>query len=195
MAKRPKTVKRRCFEDVFSAGIWLASAPLHEAGKTTRSWNTLKAGIRREELGFASDNLSSDPNACPLISTFSKPHSEVASTTHLPALKGFRKGAPLFSGLAQDGRSPQQMLRLKNAARRELSRQKRSLPQPAETHNQRGAARCAKSNGGSSSGSPPDLPVEKNFRFAAEAPFSFRFEILHLPAGSFRSDARRKPPL
>ncbi|OUN36093.1 hypothetical protein [Lachnoclostridium sp. An76] len=35
--------------------------------------------------------------------------------------------------------------------------------------------------------------MEKNFRFAAEAPFSFRFEILHLTAGTFRSDARRKP--
>ena len=97
---------RAVIEDVFSAGRWLASAPLHEAGKTTGSGDTLKTGIRREELGFASNNLSSDPNAYPLISTFSKPHSEVASTTHLPALKGFRKGAPLFSGLAQDGRSP-----------------------------------------------------------------------------------------
>ena len=106
MAKRPKTVKRRCFEDVFSAGIWLASAPLHEAGKTTKSGNTLKAGIGRGQLGFASDNPSSNPNACPLISTFSKPHSEVASTTHTPALKGVRKGASLFSGFVQDGRLP-----------------------------------------------------------------------------------------
>ena len=53
-----------------------------------RSMSTLKPGIRREELGSASDTLSSGPNACPLISTFSKPHSEVASTTHIPALKG-----------------------------------------------------------------------------------------------------------
>ena len=104
--RKPRSVY---IQDVFSAGRWLASAPLHEAGKTTRSGNTLKPGVRREELGSASDNLSSDPNAYPLISTFSKPHSEVASTTHLPALKRFRKGAPLFSGLAQDGRSPQQI--------------------------------------------------------------------------------------
>ena len=55
------------------------------SGKTTKSGNMLKSGIRREELGFASDTLSSDPNACPLISTFSRSHSEVASTTHLPA--------------------------------------------------------------------------------------------------------------
>ena len=92
--RKPRSVY---IQDVFSAGRWLASAPLHEAGKTTRSGNTLKPGVRREELGSASDNLSSDPNAYPLISTFSKPHSEVASTTHLPALKRFRKGAPLFS--------------------------------------------------------------------------------------------------
>ena len=33
----------------------------------------------------------------------SKPHSEVASVTHTHALKGFRKGASLFSGFAQAG--------------------------------------------------------------------------------------------
>ena len=71
-------------EDVFSAGIWLASAPLHEAGKTTKSGNTLKTGIGRGQLSFASDNPSSNPNACPLISIFSKPHSEVASPPPYP---------------------------------------------------------------------------------------------------------------
>ena len=87
----------KCVEDVFSAEVWLASAPLHEAGKTTRSGNTLKTGIGRGQLSFASDNPSSNPNACPLISTFSKPHSEVASTTHTSALKCFRKDAQRFS--------------------------------------------------------------------------------------------------
>ena len=87
----------KCVEDVFSAEVWLASAPLHEAGKTTRSGNTLKTGIGRGQLSFASDNPSSNPNACPLISTFSKPHSEVASTTHTSALKRFRKDAQRFS--------------------------------------------------------------------------------------------------
>src|SRR5699024_5022635 len=53
-----------------------------EAGKTTKSGDTLKTGIGRGQLSFASDNPSSNPNACPLIFTFSKPHSEVASTTH-----------------------------------------------------------------------------------------------------------------
>ena len=124
-------------EDIFSAGIWLASAPLHEAGKTTKSGNTLKAGIRREELGFASDTPSSDPNACPLISTFSKPHSEVASTTHIPALKGFRKRRFSVFWFTQDGRSPQTNAAFKNAARRELSWQKTTAPQPAKTYNNR----------------------------------------------------------
>ena len=135
MAKRPKTVKRRCFEDVFSAGIWLASAPLHEAGKTTKSGNTLKAGIGRGQLGFASDNPSSNPNACPLISTFSKPHSEVASTTHIPALKGsFEKALRCFL-VSSSRKVPRQMQRLKNVTKRELLRQKRTPPQPTETHN------------------------------------------------------------
>ena len=73
-------------QDVFSAEVWLASAPLHEAGKTTRSGNTLKTGIGRGQLSFASDNPSSNPNACPLISIFSKPRSEVATATRTHAL-------------------------------------------------------------------------------------------------------------
>ena len=121
-------------QDVFSAEVWLASAPLHEAGKTTRSGNTLKTGIGRGQLSFASDNPSSNPNACPLISTFSKPHSEVASTTHIPALKGFRKSASLFSGFLKP-EGPPTNAAFKNAARSELSRPKKTLPQPTETHN------------------------------------------------------------
>ena len=97
---RQKTVRkpRSGFtQDVFNAEVWLASAPLHEAGKITKSGNTLKTGIGRGQLSFASDNPSSNPNACPLISTFSKPHSEVASTTHTSAQKRFRKDAQRFS--------------------------------------------------------------------------------------------------
>ena len=96
----------------------------------------LKSGIRREELGFASDTLSSDPNACPLISTFSKPHSEVASTTHIPALKDFRKGASLFSGFLKP-EGPPTNAAFKNAVEGELFRQKITPPQPSETHNAR----------------------------------------------------------
>ena len=49
---RRKNVRKplsKCVEDVFSAEVWLASAPLHEAGKTTRSGNTPKTGIGRGE--------------------------------------------------------------------------------------------------------------------------------------------------
>ena len=128
MAKRPKTVKRRCFEDVFSAGIWLASAPLHEAGKTTKSGNTLKAGIGRGQLGFASDNPSSNPNACPLISTFSKPHSEVASTTHIPALKGsFEKALRCFL-VSSKRKVPRQMQRLKTQREGNFFNKRRPIP-------------------------------------------------------------------
>ena len=103
---RQKTVRkpRSGFtQDVFSAEVWLASAPLHEAGKITKSGNTLKTGIGRGQLSFASDNPSSNPNACPLISIFSKPHSEVASTTHTSALKRFRREAQRFSTFIRPG--------------------------------------------------------------------------------------------
>ena len=90
-------------EDVLRAEVWLESAPLHEAGKTTRSGNTLKTGIGRGQLSFASDNPSSNPNACTLISIFSKPHSEVASPTHTSALKPFRRDAQRSSTFIRPG--------------------------------------------------------------------------------------------
>ena len=65
----------------------------------------LKAEIGREQLSFASNNLSANFNACHRISIFSTFHSEVTSATHTPAQKGVRKGAPLFSRLAQVGKS------------------------------------------------------------------------------------------
>ena len=116
-----------CVEDVFSAGRWLASAPLHEAGKTTKSGNTLKPGIRREELGFASDNPSSDPNAYPLISTFSKPHSEVTSTTHLPELKGGSEKALRCFLVWLKTEGPPANAAFKNAAREGTSSTKDNL--------------------------------------------------------------------
>ena len=115
-------MERRCAEDVFSAERWLASAPLHEAGKTTGSGDTLKPGVRREELGSASDTLSSAPNACPLISTFSKPHSEVASTTHIPALKDVPKKALRCFLVLLKPEGPPTNTAFKNAARGELLR-------------------------------------------------------------------------
>ena len=106
MAKRPKTVKRRCFEDVFSAGIWLASAPLHEAERTRKSASTLKAKQGIGQLDFVSDNSDALFNAYLQILSSSKPHSEVASTTHIPALKGFRKRRFAVFWIPQAGSSP-----------------------------------------------------------------------------------------
>ena len=185
-------MERRCAEDVFSAERWLASAPLHEAGKTTGSGDTLKPGVRREELGCASDNLSSDPNAYPLIPTFSKPHSEVASTTHLPALKRFRKGASLVFWFSSRRKVPQQMQRLKNAAKGGLLRQKIPLPQPAEIYTQRGAA--AQSPAPNRTANPlPEVHWISRWKKIPVSPLKLPshppFEILHLTAGTFRSAA------
>ena len=88
MAKRPKTVKRMCQRRIQRGDM---------------------AGIGSQGIGqldFVSDNSDALFNAYLQILSSSKPHSEVTSTTHVPALKGFRKGASLFSGFAQGGRSP-----------------------------------------------------------------------------------------
>ena len=106
MAKRPKTVKRRCFEDVFSAGIWLASAPLHEAERTRKSASMLKAKQGIGQLDFVSDNSDALFNAYLQILSSSKPHSEVASTTHIPALKGIPKRRFAVFWFLQAGRLP-----------------------------------------------------------------------------------------
>ena len=69
MANRAKT-SEWIFEDVFCAGVWVASAPLHGTRKITKSGNMLKAEIGREQLSFASNNLSANFNACHRISIF-----------------------------------------------------------------------------------------------------------------------------
>ena len=106
--------------------------------KHPKTGNTLKAGIRREELGSASDTLSSAPNACPLISIFSKPHSEVTSATHIPALKGsFEKALRCFL-VSSSRKVPRQMQRLKTLQKRGgLFRQKIAYFQPVETQKAR----------------------------------------------------------
>ena len=90
-------------QDVFSAEVWLASSPLHEAGRTKKSASTLKAKQGIGQLAFVSDNSDAQFNAYLQILSSSKPHSEVASTTHTSALKRFRKAAPLFSGFIRPG--------------------------------------------------------------------------------------------
>ena len=83
-----------------------------------------------------------------------------------------------------------------NETRGALLRQKATLPQPAEFYNKRGAARCAKSNGCPSPGSPRHFPIENNFRFVAEVPLSSTFEILHLSQGTAdRMKAENRSPI
>ena len=89
-----------------------------------------------------------------------------------------------------------QMQDFENETRGALLRQKATLPQPAEFYNKRGAARCAKSNGCPSPGSPRHFPIENNFCFAAEVPLSSTFEILHLSAGAAdRMKAENRSPI
>ena len=94
--RRQKNVRKprsKCVEDVFSAEVWLASAPLHEAGRTKKSASTLKAKLGIGQLDFVSNNSDAQFNAYLQILSSSKPHSEVASTTHTSALKRFEKTA------------------------------------------------------------------------------------------------------
>ena len=100
---------------------------------------------------------------------FSSP-SAVTSDTHTPVLKGFRKRRFAVFWFTQAGRSPANAA-LKNVARRELSRQKAThLPEVRVTF------RLIK------------IPVSPQ-----KLPFHPTFEILHLPAGTCRSDEPRKP--
>ena len=62
--------------------VWLAPAPLHEARRTKKSASTLKAKLGIGQLAFVSDNSDAQFNAYLQILSSSKPHSEVASTTH-----------------------------------------------------------------------------------------------------------------
>ena len=142
MAKRPKTVKRRCFEDVFSAGIWLASAPLHEAGRTRKSASTLKAKQGIGQLDFVSDNSDALFNAYLQILSSSKPHSEVASTTHVPVLKGDTKRRFAVFWFLQAGRSPSKCSVYKRSGRGAFPAKENPSPasrniQPAENLRQK----------------------------------------------------------
>ena len=56
MNESNENTEAECVEDIFRACVWVASAPLHEAGQTTKSGTMLKAEISREQLAFVSDN-------------------------------------------------------------------------------------------------------------------------------------------
>ena len=127
------------------------------------------------------------------------------------AERKFRKGASLFSGFLKP-EGPPTNAAFKNVTRRELSRQKRTPSQPTETYNegnsstkrhppssrQKHITREDQLAGPNRTANP--LPeVRGSFRLLKlpvsplKLPFHPTFEILHLPAGTFRSDARRKP--
>ena len=135
--------------------IWLASAPLHEASITTKSGTMLKAETGRRQLGFASDNPPCQFQRIVPDFSYTKLHSEVASTTHIPALNGFEKALRCFLVLlrtegpptnaafknaaeargtfpAKDAPFP---IRQKHTTRDELFRQTIKLLLPAETYN------------------------------------------------------------
>ena len=151
MAKRTKTVKRGCRGRI-QRGIWLASAPLHEAGKTTKSGSTLKPGIRREELGFASDNFYFFQASFRSRLNHPYPRAERCSEKALRCfLVSSRRKAPSKCSVYKRG-------------------EKGALPEVRVT-----------------------LCFEKIPVSPQKLPSHPRFEILHLPAGTFRPDARRKP--
>ena len=90
-----------------------------------------------------------------------------------------------------------QMQDFKNETRGAFLRQKATLPQPAEFYNKRGAARCAKSNGCPSPGSPRHFPLENNFRFADSVPpFVSLFKSCICPRGTAdRMKAENRSPI
>ena len=76
----------------------------------------LKAGTGRGQLAFGSDNPPASSNAQFRIFSYTKPHSEVASTTHIPALKGIPKRRFAVFWFTQAGRPPTNTA-FKNAAK------------------------------------------------------------------------------
>ena len=62
LSKGSENTEAECVEDIFRACVWVASAPLHEAGQTTKSGTMLKAEISRGQLAFVSDNPPADFN-------------------------------------------------------------------------------------------------------------------------------------
>ena len=66
------------------------------ATKTKKSGSMLKARIGREQLVFASDNLSANPNACSRISSFCKPFRSHLRHPHPRAESVFEKALRCF---------------------------------------------------------------------------------------------------
>ena len=102
-ANRTET-SERIFETVFCAGVRVASAPLHGTRKITKSGNMLKTEIGREQLSFASNNLSANFNACYRISIFLRSIPKSPQPPAHPRRKAFEKALRCFLGLRRPGR-------------------------------------------------------------------------------------------
>ena len=103
MANRTKT-SERIIEDVFCMDVWVASVPLHGTRKITKSDNMLKTEIGREQLSFASNNLSANFNACYRISIFLRSIPKSPQPPAHPRRKAFEKALRCFLGLRRPGR-------------------------------------------------------------------------------------------
>lgn len=146
-------------------------------------------------FGFASGIHCSINAVLPAFKTFQQITPKSPNPHTRPLRKVFEKTFRCFRTLYQS-ESPRQMQDFENETRGALLRQKAPLPLPAEFYNKSGAARCAKSNGCPSPGSPRHFPLANNFRFVAEVPLSSTFEILHLSAGAAdRMKAENRSPI
>ena len=97
-ANQTKT-SERVVEDVFCAGVWVASVPLHGTRKITKSGNMLKAEIGREQLSFALNNLSANFNACHRVSIFLSSIPKSPQAPAPPRRKMFEKALRCFLDL------------------------------------------------------------------------------------------------
>ena len=174
-ANRAKT-SERIFEAVFCAGVWVASAPLHGTRKITKSDNMLKTEIGREQLSFASNNLSANFNACHRISIFlsSIPKSPQPPTPR--AERRSKRRSAVFWDLRRPGRVFPAYAGFQKRMRRERYWRKRAVLEPEGNEI------------GSAAGT-----VSVVFNCAPPPP---SFEILHLSAGRRLSlDESRKQHL
>ena len=77
-----------------------------------------------------SDNPIAKLNACTLISTFSKPYSEVASATHTPRRKAVEEALRCFLDLLKTAGVFPTYAGFQEKMRRERNGRKRAVPEP-----------------------------------------------------------------
>ena len=128
MANRAKT-SEWIFEDVFCAGVWVASAPLHGTRKITKSGNMLKAEIGREQLSFASNNLSANFNAYYRISIFLRSIPKSPQPPTHPHRKAVEKALRCFRLLRRPRRAFPAYAGFHKRMSRERNWRKRAVPE------------------------------------------------------------------